>query len=400
MDTSRGRPRFRLAAFVGALTALALPGPAFATSSPPAQPTPPVKTAEPPETSPFDGPVGGDLLGTLGEVVVDEAALALPDVDAPCWLVADAGTGDVLAAKNAHKRQPPASTLKLLTALAALPNLNGDETYSATDAAVSVAGSRVGLVPNETYTVDEVLHGMFLSSGNDAAYALGEMVGGQEAIAELMNAYAAEIGAFDTHAVNSHGLDTTGQLTSAYDLALLGRAALNDDLLATLARTRTYDFPGIDGETFQVQNTNRLLGTYDGAIGIKNGYTTKAEFTLVAAAERDRRLIVVVMGTEDRAVYPAADLLDWGFEATSIEPVGTLVSPDDVAAAIETQQAANDQPDDAATPNAADTRPAGGGPTMSSSAMLSVAALAVALLMAIVMRRRSRRPTGRYAARR
>lgn len=322
---------------------------AAATSPTTAAPTPAPTTATPgstlpaPTEAPFDQAVGGGELGVVGLPLSDPASPA-PAVDAQAWIVADAETGDVLGALSPHVRRPPASTIKLLTAISALPEIDDDADYVATDADASIEGSRVGLAPGQTYSVDDILHGLMLASGNDAAHALGELAGGQESVVRLMNDEARRIGAFDTHAVTPHGLDDPAQLSSAYDLALIGRAALEDERVAELAATTEYAFPGLDGATFQIQNQNRLLGSYDGAIGLKTGYTTNGGHTLVAAAERgDRTLIVVVLGADGRAEDSATTLLDWGFAAPNAAPVGELVTPEDVTAAVEARDAADSQ---------------------------------------------------------
>ncbi|HEX6335726.1 MAG TPA: D-alanyl-D-alanine carboxypeptidase family protein [Jiangellaceae bacterium] len=348
-------------------------------------------------------PVGGELLGTVGAPVVSSGSgvPVLPEVEAAAWLVADAETGNVLAAYDAHVPLPPASTIKLLTALAVLPVIEPDQSYTASEENGHVEGSRVGMVPGETYSLADLEHGLFLASGNDAAHGLAELVGGLAACLELMNAEAARLGAFDTHAATPHGLDEPGQVSSAYDLALFGRAVLADAELAEIAQTRNYAFPGLDGQTFQIQNQNRLLGSYDGAIGLKTGYTTEAGHTLVAAAERgDTRLVVTVLGADGRAEPVAAELLDWGFAAAgTAEPVGVLVTPEDVAAAAEARvdDAAADPPaPESEEPSAADAADLALGSGIPPWWPVGVAALAVLGLLAV--RQRRRRSRGRYAA--
>jgi D-alanyl-D-alanine carboxypeptidase (penicillin-binding protein 5/6) len=348
-------------------------------------------------------PVGGELLGTVGTPVVSSGGgvPVLPEIEAAAWLVADAETGNVLAAYDAHVPLPPASTIKLLTALAVLPAIDPDQSYTASEDNGHVEGSRVGMVPGETYSLADLEHGLFLASGNDAAHGLAELVGGLPACIELMNAEAARLGAFDTHAVTPHGLDEPGQVSSAYDLALFGRAVLADADLAEIAQTRAYDFPGLDGQTFQIQNQNRLLDSYDGAIGLKTGYTTEAGHTLVAAAERDdTRLVVTVLGTDGRAEPVAAALLDWGFAAAgTAEPVGVLVTPEDVAAAADAQvdEAAVDPPaSESEEPSAADSADLALGSGIPPWWPVGVAVLAMLGLLAV--RQRRRRSRGRYSA--
>jgi D-alanyl-D-alanine carboxypeptidase (penicillin-binding protein 5/6) len=348
-------------------------------------------------------PIGGEQLTTIGSPVVSPDAAELPDVDAASWLVADVDSGDVLAARNAHVPLPPASTIKLLTGLALLTELDPELRYEATEPDASVEGSRVGLVPEETYSKSDLGHGLMLASGNDAAHALAEIAGGQDVGVAAMNAEATRLGAFNTSARTPHGLDEPGQVSTAYDLALIGRAAMTDDDLAELMRTTTYDFPGLDGETFQIQNQNRLLGRYDGAVGLKTGYTSGAGHTLAAVAIRDEvSLIVTVFNpTDGRAEPIAEELLDWAFDAiaTGTAPVGTLVTPEDVAemvaAAPDPAAEVNDEREEASTfgpapPSSSDVPP---------WAIPSSGALVVLLaLMLVVRRRRQPRPTGRYAA--
>lgn len=396
-------------ALAGPVAIAAEPTPDPSPTGPPPIPAP--ATVGPPAAAPFDGVVGGEDLGRIGEPVVSAGAPPLPEVDAFAWLIADVDTGDVLAAFSPHEPRPPASTIKLLTAITAAPRLDVDDTYVADTAPESIIGSRAGIVAEGRYTVDDLMHGLLLPSGNDAAYALGELLGGQEETLDLMNETARALGAFDTHAASPHGLDTPGQVSSAYDLALIGRAALAEADIAVTAQAPAYDFPGRrDGETFQIQNQNRLLGSYDGAIGLKTGYTTQAGHTFVGAAERDgRRLIATILAAEGRAEDSAATLFDWAFAATGeddIDPVGHLVTPDDVEQA-ETDDGVADDIDDTghgAAGGAADGAAGKAVHTITDGATNrpllmwgAVAALAAGGVGAMTLKRR-RRPAGRYAA--
>lgn len=357
-----------------------------------------------PPDSPVERIVGGEAMATIGAPVVDDAAPRPPAVDARSWVVAEVDSGDVLAALSPHQRQAPASTIKLLTAVATIPELDPDDSYVVTDADASVEGSRVGLMPDQEYSVDQLLHGLMLASGNDAAHAVAEAAGGQKSTIELMNAEAQRLGAFDTHAETPHGLDAPGQLSSAYDLALIGRAALHDEDIARLAATRTYDFPGQGGETFQIQNQNRLLDTYPGAVGLKTGYTTLAAHTFVGAAERDgRTLIAVVLGAEGRAEPGAAALFDWAFNAPDITPVGHLVTAEEVDAMIREAE----QDGDVLGRNPFDDygealrTPGGNSDGVPQVVWVSLVAAAVLGGAGFAVRRLSpRRPGGRYAPRR
>jgi D-alanyl-D-alanine carboxypeptidase (penicillin-binding protein 5/6) len=286
------------------------------------------------------GPVGG--VAAQGLVVdLPVGVPAPPPVKVRSWVVADGTTGEVLAAKNAHLQMPPASTLKTLTALTVFPKLDVNRIYTATSEDANVEGSKAGIVPKGTYSVHQLWQALFLQSGNDAATALANANGGVEPTVAEMNAKAAELGALDTHAVTPTGLDEDGQLSSAYDLALLGRAALRIPELMQYAGTIRAKFPGKPvrtgkkRSTFELWTQQKFVVNYDGAVGIKNGYTTKAGNTLIAAATRgDRTIVVSLMRSQGTAWESAAALSDWAFHnAAKVTPVGTLVEPGTVRAA-------------------------------------------------------------------
>jgi len=265
-------------------------------------------------------------------LLVSPAAAATPVVTATSFIVADLADGDVLAAQNARLGLAPASAQKLLTALALGPDLPDDLVWTASFDAAAVDGSKVGTVPGSTYTVADLMHGLVLGSGNDCAQAIAELSGGMAAAASEMSAVARDLGATDTVVTNTSGLDAPGQVTSARDLALVGRAALDDERLASLVTTERYAFPGAgttfgpERPRFEVGNHNRLIGGYPGALGLKTGYTDAARSSIVAAAERDgRRYVVVVLQAEGQTWRHAAALLDWAFATPAdLSPVGSL----------------------------------------------------------------------------
>uniref|UniRef100_UPI000E684618 D-alanyl-D-alanine carboxypeptidase family protein n=1 Tax=Streptomyces scabiei TaxID=1930 RepID=UPI000E684618 len=267
------------------------------------------------------------------------------DLSAVSWLVADAGSGEVLAAHDAHRRLPPASTLKTLFALTVLPGLPAGLRHTVKSeelAGIGAGSSLVGVKENNTYTVADLWRGVFLSSGNDAVRVLASLNGGWKATTEQMQAKARALGARDTHVVSPDGYDAPGQVSSAYDLAVFGRAGLRNAEFAGYCATATATFPA-GGWSYGIQNTNRLLTgagvePYPGLIGVKNGYTTNAGNTLVAAAKRGgRTLVVTVMRPASgggHAVYEEArSLLDWGFRAAGhVDAVGSLLPPRPAAA--------------------------------------------------------------------
>lgn len=295
----------------------------------------PLQPAGRPSPAP-DHVVGGPKLATSG-VVTDLPA----GVPAPPWspaisyVIADLDTGEIIAAKAPHAFLRPASTLKTLTALVALPTLDPGTVITATTEDTSADGSRVGLVANNPYTVSDLFNGLFLVSGNDAAYAIARAYGGRERLLADMNAEAARLGAWDTVAKDPSGLDVDGQFSSAYDLALIGRAGMRLQSFRLHAAMMTATFPGATDSTgkvlpaFAIQNNNPIIDKYPGTIGIKSGFTQAARNTLVAAARHgDRTLIVTSMGSVERQSEAVMSLLDWGFAyASRARPVGTLVAP-------------------------------------------------------------------------
>jgi len=263
----------------------------------------------------------------------------LPHVSALSWLVADADSGEVLAAYDAHRRLPPASTLKTLFALTLLPTLPVGVPHTVRPeelAGIGPGSSLVGVAEGRTYRIADLWRGVFLSSGNDAVHVLAALNGGWRTTAARMQAKARSLGALDTRVVSPDGYDTPGQVSSAYDLAVFGRAGLRNAEFARYCGTAVASFPGGGGWAYPIRNTNRLLtgadgvDPYPGLIGIKNGYTSKAGNTLVAAARRGgRTLVVTVLNPRaggGHAVYEeAGELLDWGFGAAGrVEPVGSL----------------------------------------------------------------------------
>jgi D-alanyl-D-alanine carboxypeptidase (penicillin-binding protein 5/6) len=295
-----------------------------------------------------------DSSTSTGSLLSEPGVQVLPQADTPdlpsgisalSWTVSDATTGQVLAAKDAHKQLPPASTLKTLFADTVLPRLPRELSHKVTDAdleGIGAGSSMVGVQAGQTYTVADLWRGVFLASGNDAVHVLAHMNGSVAQTVQQMQAKAKMLGANDTHVVSPDGYDQPGQVSSAYDLAVFGRTGLENRDFAEYCSTKSALFPGgYDAHgsyvtSFGIQNTNRLLSgangvtEYPGIIGVKNGYTTNAGNTLVAAARRaGRTMIVTVMNPQSgvpQAVYSeAAKLLDWGFAAAGrTTSVGTL----------------------------------------------------------------------------
>ena len=285
--------------------------------------------------------VGGDRLSARG-VVVPATAPALPTTVAASWLVADLDTGEVLGSKDPHGQYAPASTLKALTATTLIPRLDPLQMVTPTFDDVNVDGSKVGLVTSVRYPVDELLRSMLMASGNDAAMALATANGGLTKTVAEMNAEAERLQAYDTHAMNTSGLDATGQLSSAYDLALIAREGMQMQAFRDYVATKRSHIRGAKpGSAIAISSHDKLLYNYDGAIGIKNGYTVKARATFIGAATREGHTLLVTMMKTDPRYWPeAAALLDWGFAATKagVSPVGHLVDPTPSAEEVRTAQ--------------------------------------------------------------
>lgn len=282
--------------------------------------------------------VGGADLATPGLVIPPDAA-APPAVTASSWMVADLGNGTVLGGCAPHDYAIPASVQKLLLAATLLPKLDPRQVVTVTreDLNFEPSSSAVGLLEGGRYPIETLWLGLLLDSGNDAANVLARVGGGDAGVAgtiRAMNEQARWLGAYQTHAVTPSGLDGPGQLTSAYDLALIARACFADETFRRYVATQRTQIPAQpprDPRGFQIQNDNQLLYRYPGALGGKTGFTTLARHTYVGVAERDgRRLVVTLLRAEARPVrgwQQAAALLDWGFTLPRYASVGRLVEP-------------------------------------------------------------------------
>ncbi|MFI8891036.1 D-alanyl-D-alanine carboxypeptidase family protein [Streptomyces paradoxus] len=338
------------------LTSLALTAPAAVAAPKPSGSPSASPSATPPASM---SSVGGARLGKPGtQVNLASGVPVLPkDLSARSWIVADAESGDVLAAHNAHWRLAPASTLKMLFADTLLPRFPRDTKHKVVPsdlAGIGSGSSMVGIKEEETYTVHDLWLGVFLRSGNDAVHVLSAMNKGVENTVEDMNEHAEELQALDTHVVSPDGYDAEGQVSSAYDLTLIARSGMQKKDFREYASTVSAKFPGKTKkgkkgktvrESFEIQNTNRLLSgdsdvpVYQGIAGVKNGNTTNAGATFTGVAERGGKvLLVTVMNPEKpghNEVYKeTARLFDWGFKAAGkVQPVGELVPPKGAAQA-------------------------------------------------------------------
>ncbi|MFD9740187.1 D-alanyl-D-alanine carboxypeptidase family protein [Umezawaea sp. NPDC059074] len=301
-------------------------------------PPPPVDTSEqvPDGTKPPspltvpETPVGGDRMAECGLVLPPNAKPLPDDLTAASWVLADMNSGAVLASFDPHGRQRPASVMKVLLAMVVAKELPLDATVVATQEDIDQECSCVGLRNGSEYTVEQLMQALLMASGNDVAHALARRLGGVPSAVRKMNALAAELGALDTRAITPSGLDAPGTSTSAYDVAVIFRAAMKYPDFAKAINTPQINFPAQSGKgTIKVVNDNRLLGTYEGALGGRTGFTDDALHTYVGAAERNgKKLVVALLRGQEQPVpitQQAMSLLDYGFALQGDASVGKLV---------------------------------------------------------------------------
>jgi len=333
--------------------------------------------------------IGGPELAGQG-LIVNDPPQRLPDINASAWVIADAGTGQVLAAKDPHGEFRPASTLKMLTAVALIPVLNPDSSVVATQLAASQTPNDIGLLAGHSYQVSDLFTALLTISANDAAVALAQATGSLAHGMAIINAEAHHLQADDTNAVHPNGLDAPGQHTSAYDLALIARAALRMPAFMKYDQTEGGQFPVTAHKKVGLWNQNSLLTDYPGGIGGKIGWTSAAGATYVGMAKRDGvTLIVTLLHCPALTEITSAEkLLDWGFAVDGkVRPAGTLVPPlptqaqQAAAAAAAARHAA--APADRAAP--------GRGMLSSPSALAAIGFSALAVLAAVLAFTWSRR---------
>lgn len=249
---------------------------------------------------------------TVSDVRADALSLS-----ARAAVLMDGYSGEVLYGRNADERLPMASTTKIMTALLALEQSELDVEHSIPAEAVGVEGSSIYLVEGERLTLRELVYALMLESANDAAVAIAVIVAGSvSAFADMMNRRAAELGLENTHFENPHGLDAPEHYTTARELGILTCAALENDSFRETVSTRKRNITFNSGEGIRLLvNHNRMLRSYDGAIGVKTGYTKRCGRCLVSAAERDgMRLVAVTLNAPDDW-NDHTRMLDWGFSS-------------------------------------------------------------------------------------
>ena len=304
-------------------------------------PPEPVSTSERAASSPaplpvrFHGPCGVTATG----------GYSVPDgVVASAWLVADLDTGEVVAMKDPHGRYRPASIIKVLLALTVINELPLDQKVPVSAESAGQEGSAAGIGEGGDYTVEDLLTGLLLASGNDCAHALAQTLGGDELTLGKINALARRLGMHDTRATSYSGLDSAGMSTSAWDMGLAYAAAFTNPTFARIVDTEHYHFPGFDGlPPFELWNDNQLYLNDPDGIGGKTGYTDDANHTFVGAVNHEgRRLVAVVLDTAayDHRPWEQAQMLlheAYGVRSSvaKLEPLAekTTVTPETTTAA-------------------------------------------------------------------
>ncbi len=246
----------------------------------------------------------------------------IKNINSRAYVVLDRNSNTVLVGKNEMQKRKMASTTKIMTATIIIENCNLSDTVTISKKAANTGGSTLGLKTNDKITVRDLLYGLMLKSGNDAAVALAEYAGNDLAgFATLMNNKASELGLQNTHFETPHGLDSDNHYTTAYELALLSNYAMKNKTFANIVNTKIYSVT-INGYPKTIHNTNELLGNLDGVYGIKTGFTNGANRCLVSCCKRGNMdVICVVLGadTKNFRTKDSIKLLEYVFK--NFEPI-------------------------------------------------------------------------------
>ena len=257
-----------------------------------------------------------EILGDIESIETNSDTLEMPTINSRAYVVIDRKSNTILVGKNENQKKKMASTTKIMTALVVIENCDLSDTVEISKKAASTGGSRLGLKTGDKITVYDLLYGLMMRSGNDAAVCLAEHVAGSiSGFAELMNKKALELGLSNTHFVTPHGLDEDEHYTTAYELAILSNYAMNNEIFAKIVGTKNYTIT-INGYPRTLTNTNELLGVLNGVYGIKTGFTNGANRCLVTCCKRgDMDIICVVLGADTKK-YRTTDsikLIEYSF---------------------------------------------------------------------------------------
>lgn len=258
-----------------------------------------------------------EALDVNAEIEASAKAEGIPNVNSRSCIVLDRLNQNILYGKNEKNKVKMASTTKIMTAIVVLENTSLDTSVEASKKAAGTGGSRLGLKTGDKITIRDLMYGLMLCSGNDAAVCLAENVGGSiEGFSELMNAKAQELGLSNTHFESPHGLDSDEHYTTAYELALIADYALKNPTFSNIVGTKNHTV-SINGSPKNLSNTNELLGTLNGVYGVKTGFTNGANRCLVTACKRgDMDIICVVLGadTKNFRTKDSIQLIEYSFK--------------------------------------------------------------------------------------
>ena len=252
-----------------------------------------------------------------------------PEINSRAAIVLEKSTGTILYGKNENEQRQMASTTKIMTCTVVLENVsNLSEIVTVSKKAAGIGGSRLGLTTNAQVTVKDLLYGLMLCSGNDAAIALAEFVGGSvEGFAVLMNAKASELGLTNTHFVTPHGLDNDEHYTTAYELALLTNYALKNKTFCKIVSTHSCSVM-INNSSKSIHNTNELLGYLNGVYGVKTGFTNGANRCLVSSCKRGNMdIICIVLGADTKKfrTQDSIKLIEYAFSNFEMVDIGSII---------------------------------------------------------------------------
>ena len=253
----------------------------------------------------------------------------MPAINSRAYVVIDRKSNTILVGKNENQKKKMASTTKIMTALVVIEHTNLSDTVEISKKAASTGGSRLGLKTGDKITVSDLLYGLMMRSGNDAAVALAEHIAGSiSGFADLMNEKANSLGLSNTHFVTPHGLDEDEHYTTAYELALLSNYAMNNEIFAKIVGTKNYTIT-INGYPKTLTNTNELLGALNGVYGIKTGFTNGANRCLVTCCKRSNMDIICVVLGADTKKYRTTDsikLIEYAFNNFTYVNIEEIIS--------------------------------------------------------------------------
>lgn len=257
-----------------------------------------------------------EILSNIESIETSSDMTQLPTINSRAYVVIDRNSNTILIGKNENQKKKMASTTKIMTALVVIEHCNLSDTVEISKKAANTGGSRLGLKTGDNITVYDLLYGLMMRSGNDAAVALAEHVAGSITdFSNLMNEKAKNLGLSNTHFVTPHGLDEDEHYTTAYELAILSNYAMNNEIFSKIVGTKNYTIT-INGYPKTLTNTNELLGLLNGVYGIKTGFTNGANRCLVTCCKRgDMDIICVVLGADTKK-YRTTDsikLIEYAF---------------------------------------------------------------------------------------